>query len=112
MFVAVTGGVKTVSVKEGDPVNLHTGVIAIKGFDVILWKTDGDLVAEINQVTNRFSLYDSGDVRFNGRLDLDRQSGDLTISDAETTDSGVYHLHMSSSTHTLQRNISVTVKSE
>ncbi|XP_067252633.1 uncharacterized protein [Chanodichthys erythropterus] len=109
-FYMAVGGVKTVSVKEGDPVNLHTGVIAIKGFDVILWKTDGDLVAEINQVTNRFSLYDSGDVRFSGRLDLDRQSGDLTISDAETTDSGVYHLHMSSSTHTLQRNISVTVK--
>ncbi|XP_048038499.1 uncharacterized protein LOC125263536 [Megalobrama amblycephala] len=108
--VTVHGGVKTVSVKEGDPVNLHTDVIAIKGFDVILWKTEGDLVAEINQVTNRFSLYDSGDVRFKGRLDLDRQSGDLTISDAETTDSGVYHLHMSSSTHTLQRNISVTVK--
>lgn len=112
MFVAVTGGVKTVSVKEGDPVKLHTGVIAIKGFDVILWKTEGDLVAEINQVTNRFSLYDSGDVRFSGRLNLDRQYGDLTINDAETTDSGVYHLQMSSSTHTLQRNISVTVKSE
>lgn len=112
MFVSVTGGVKTVSVMERDPVNLHTGVIEIQGYDLILWKTEGNLVAEINKGTNLFGPRDEDDVRFSGRLHLHRETGDLTISDAKTADSGDYHLHMSNSAYTLQRTIRVTVKSE
>ncbi|XP_016319379.1 uncharacterized protein LOC107671048 [Sinocyclocheilus anshuiensis] len=109
-YIAVGGGVKTVSVMERDPVNLHTGVIEIRGYDLILWKTEGNLVAEINKGINLFGPRDVDDLRFSGRLHLHRETGDLTISDSKTTDSGDYHLHMSNSAYTLQRTIRVTVK--
>ncbi len=111
MFVAVTDEMKTVSVKEGEPVSLHTGLIEIKGYDLILWTFENHLIARINRTTNKFSLF-SAEGKFEGRLQREHQSGSLIIRDSRTTDSGDYHLNMSSSTYTLQRTISVTVKSE
>ncbi|KAK2906714.1 hypothetical protein Q8A67_005699 [Cirrhinus molitorella] len=110
--VTVHGGVKTISAMKGDPVNLHTGVIEIRGYDLILWTTEGNVVAEVNKQTNLFGPRDEGDVRFGGRLHLHRETGDLTISDSKTTDSGDYHLHMSNSAHTLERTIRVIVKTQ
>ncbi|XP_059424849.1 uncharacterized protein LOC132159357 [Carassius carassius] len=108
--IAVGVGVKTVSVMERDPVNLDTGVLEIQGYDLILWKTGGNIVAEINKSANIFGSRDVDDLRFGGRLHLSRETGGLNISDSKTTDSGDYHLHMSNSIHNLQRTISVTVK--
>lgn len=108
----LTDGVKNVSVKKGESITLHTGVIDIQIYDLVLWKFEDELIAEINKLTNQLLLHDKRDERIRDRLQLSEKSGSLTISDSETTDSGVYHLIMSSSTHTLQRNISVTVKGE
>uniref|UniRef100_A0A9J8CDR5 Si:dkey-182g1.6 n=1 Tax=Cyprinus carpio carpio TaxID=630221 RepID=A0A9J8CDR5_CYPCA len=108
--VTVHDGVKNISVKKGESVTLRTGVIDIQRYDWILWKFEDHLIAEINKETNQFILYDSSDKRFKDRLQPNEKTGSLTISDSETTDSGHYHLHMSSSTYTLQRIISVTVK--
>uniref|UniRef100_A0A8C2EMQ1 Immunoglobulin domain-containing protein n=1 Tax=Cyprinus carpio TaxID=7962 RepID=A0A8C2EMQ1_CYPCA len=107
--VKVKGGGKTKSVKEGEIIILHTGVNDIVGYDQILWKTEDVIVGEINKKTN---IYDIEEERFKGRLQLNEKSGSLTISDSKTKDSGVYHLNMSSSTHTLQRTISVTVREQ
>lgn len=112
MCLLLTEAMKTVSVKEGESVTLRTGLIEIQKYDLILWKFEDHLIAEINKRTNQFILEDSRDERFKGRLQLNEKSGSLTISDSETTDSGDYHLNMSRSTHTLQRNIGVTVKGE
>lgn len=109
--VAVADGVKTVSVKEGELVILDTGVTEIQGYDRISWKKEDYLVAEFNQQTKLFLKRDRNN-RFNGRLQLHPQNGYVTISDSKTTDSGVYHLDMSSSSHNLQRTISVRVKGE
>ncbi|XP_059425106.1 uncharacterized protein LOC132159564 [Carassius carassius] len=109
-YIAVGGGVKTVSVMEREPVNLITGVNEIQGYDLILWKTEGNIVAELNKIANLFGPRDEYDLRFGGRLHFHRKTGDLNISDSKTSDSGDYHLHMSSSTHTLQRTIRVIVK--
>uniref|UniRef100_A0A8C1S382 Immunoglobulin domain-containing protein n=1 Tax=Cyprinus carpio TaxID=7962 RepID=A0A8C1S382_CYPCA len=109
-YIAVGVGVKTVSVMERDPVNLDTGVLEIRGYDLILWKTEGNIVAEVNKGTNLFGPKELEDLRFSGRLHLHRETGDLTISDSKTTDSGDYHLHMSNSAYTLQRTIRVIVK--
>ncbi|XP_059425117.1 uncharacterized protein LOC132159572 [Carassius carassius] len=108
--VSVHGGVKTVSVMERDPVNLDTGVLEIQGYDLILWKTEGNIVAEINKGTNLFGSRDLYALRFGGRLHFHHETGDLTISDSKTTDSGDFHLHMSNSEYTLQRTIRVIVK--
>ncbi|KAI2650628.1 Carcinoembryonic antigen-related cell adhesion molecule 1 [Labeo rohita] len=99
---------KNVSVKEGEPVSLHTGLIEIKGYDLILWTFKNHLIAKLNKTTNQFSLF-SAEGKFEGRLQREHQSGSLIISDSRTTDS-VYYLNMSSSTYTLQRAISVIVK--
>ncbi|KAF4097443.1 carcinoembryonic antigen-related cell adhesion molecule 1-like isoform X2 [Onychostoma macrolepis] len=107
--VTVRDAVKTVSVMEGESVTLPTGVIEIQGYDLVLWKFKDNSVAEINKGTNQFLVYDSDDVRFKGRLQLNEKSGSLIISNSKTTDSGDYHLNMSSSSHFLQRTIGVTV---
>ncbi|KAL0161021.1 hypothetical protein M9458_044746, partial [Cirrhinus mrigala] len=96
----------------GDSIILRTGVIEMRGYDQIMWKFEDHLMAEIIKEANQFSLYDSADKRFGGRLHPDHQTGSLTISDSETTDSGEYHLYMSNSMYTLQRTISVTVSGE
>ncbi|ROL45388.1 hypothetical protein DPX16_4729 [Anabarilius grahami] len=108
--VTIHGGVKTVSVKEGESVILHTDVTEIQGYDLILWKKEDYLVAEFNQQTKLFLRRDR-DNRFNGRLQLHPQTGSVIISDSGDSDSGVYHLNMNSSSHNLQRTISVAVKS-
>ncbi|KAG1928758.1 hypothetical protein F2P79_023415 [Pimephales promelas] len=84
-----------VSEKEGDPVILHTRLI-LHINDQIKWMFNGQLIPEINEGTN-------------GRLYLDRPSGSLIITKSKITDSGVYQLNMISSSHTVQRDISVTV---
>ncbi|XP_058616658.1 carcinoembryonic antigen-related cell adhesion molecule 1-like isoform X4 [Onychostoma macrolepis] len=107
--IDISDAVKTVSVMEGESVTLPTGVIEIQGYDLVLWKFKDNSVAEINKGTNQFLVYDSDDVRFKGRLQLNEKSGSLIISNSKTTDSGDYHLNMSSSSHFLQRTIGVTV---
>uniref|UniRef100_A0A8C2H676 Immunoglobulin domain-containing protein n=1 Tax=Cyprinus carpio TaxID=7962 RepID=A0A8C2H676_CYPCA len=107
--VDVSDGMKTVSVKEGEPVSLHTGLIEIKEYDLILWTFENHLIARINRTTNQFVLF-SAEGKFEGRLQRVDQSGSLTIHDSRTTDSGDYHLNMGCSTYTLQRTIRVTVK--
>lgn len=109
--VSVTGGVKTISVKEGEIIIFHTGVIDIdtEGYNHILWKTKDVIVGEINKKTNR--SYRNEEI-YKGRLQLHPESGYLIISDSRTTDSGEYYLNMSSSTHTLQRTITVTVTAQ
>ncbi|KAF4097452.1 uncharacterized protein LOC131530585 isoform X1 [Onychostoma macrolepis] len=107
--VAVHDEMKTESVKEGKSITLHTGVVEIRGYDLILWKFEDYIMARINRTANRFSLYDSAHGKFKDRLEL-HQTGSLTIIDTRTTDSGVYHLNMSSSTHTVQRTFGVTVR--
>lgn len=109
VFYAVTAGVKTISVKEGEIIILHTGVTEIDGFDLILWKIEDVIVGEINKKTK---IHFVDEERFKGRLQLHPQTGSLIISNSRTTESGVYQLHMSSSSHCLQRNISVTVSGE
>jgi len=111
-YVAGTGKMKTVSVMEGEPIILHTGHIEIQGHDLILWKFEDHLIAEINKGTNTLLTHDSSDERFNGRLQLSEKSGSLTIRGSRITDSADYNLQMISSSHTIQRTISVTVGGE
>jgi len=104
---------KTVSVMAGEYVTLHTGVIEIRDYDLILWKFEDHLMAKINRTSNQFSSIDSVDGgRFRGRLELHQHTGSLTIRSSRTTDSGDYHLSMSNSTYTLKRTLSVTVSGE
>jgi len=112
VFVAVTGEMMTVSVKEGEPFTLDTGLIEIKGYDLIKWKFKDQLIAEINQGTNSFLKNDGSDERFKGRLQPHPKIVSLIIGNSRITDSGDYQLNMISSSYTVQRNINVTVIGE
>lgn len=101
--------IKTVTVQQGESIILRTGVIEIRGFDLIMWKFEDHCIAEISKKTNQFSLYETLDKKFGGRLHPDHQTGSLTISNSKTSDSGDYNLNMSKNTYSLQRTISVTV---
>ncbi|XP_067261160.1 uncharacterized protein [Chanodichthys erythropterus] len=72
--------VKSVSVMEGDSVTLDTG-----------------LRGQINVIEWKFGYSDSlitDDERFRDRLELNHQTGSLTINNMRVTDSGLYHLFM------------------
>jgi len=109
MFVAVTDEMTMILVKEEESVILRTGVTDILGYDLILWKSEDHLIAEINRTAKQFSIYDSVGGKFKGRLQLHPQTGSLIISNSRITDSGDYQLNMISRTYTVQRTISVTV---
>ncbi|XP_065099451.1 uncharacterized protein [Paramisgurnus dabryanus] len=96
LLIAVTGGVtdkiESVSLYEGDSVTLHTD-IKLQRDDVIEWRF-GDqkyLIARIKRVANLLKIFDDVlDGRFRDRLQLNDQTGDLTITDITTQHTGNY----------------------
>ncbi|KAG1928763.1 carcinoembryonic antigen-related cell adhesion molecule 2-like [Pimephales promelas] len=109
VFVAVADGVKTVIVMEGDSVTLNTNVTEIKREDTILWMfgDDNSIIANMNEATAIFSTKE--DERFGDRLELDKQTGSLTIRNIRTEHTGLYQLKIKSTTVTTKR-FSVTVR--
>ncbi|XP_039536817.1 uncharacterized protein LOC120485240 isoform X1 [Pimephales promelas] len=111
VFVAVADGVKTVIVMEGDSVTLNTNVTEIKREDTILWMfgDDNSIIANMNEATGMFSTKE--DERFGDRLELDKQTGSLTIRNIRTEHTGLYQLKIKSTTVTTKR-FSVTVRDD
>ncbi|XP_043078525.1 uncharacterized protein LOC122327317 isoform X2 [Puntigrus tetrazona] len=113
MFLLIVKGVfgdaDVVSVNEGDSVTLHTGLTEIQRNDVIDWRfgPGSDQIARINRPANKADTYDGPDERFRGRLELDNQTGSLTIRDIITTDSGLYKVDLPND-KTLEFSLSVT----
>ncbi|XDV23981.1 hypothetical protein PO909_028304 [Leuciscus waleckii] len=106
-----TDGVKTVSVMEGDSVILHTDVTEIQRYHLIQWIFENNsLIAAFNRIAQNVSIYDDvPDGRFRDRLKLDDQTGSLTITNTTTEHTGLYHLEIISSRHTLHKSFIVNV---
>ncbi|KAK2907344.1 hypothetical protein Q8A67_006329 [Cirrhinus molitorella] len=90
----VFGGdaVQSESVMEGESVTLQADVNTVKTDDLIQWRFGNNkdiLIAQINRQSGKRKFYD---VKFKGRLQLDDQTGSLTITDTRTTDSGLYEV--------------------
>uniref|UniRef100_A0A8C2EPZ8 Immunoglobulin domain-containing protein n=1 Tax=Cyprinus carpio TaxID=7962 RepID=A0A8C2EPZ8_CYPCA len=98
-------GMKTVSVMEGDSVTLQTNVTEIQKEDLLMWKfgAEKSLIAEINAEARRFNTYDVPDERFRDRLQLDHQTGSLTITNIRTEHTGHYEVIISGKTVTEYR---------
>ncbi|CAM4596984.1 unnamed protein product [Leuciscus chuanchicus] len=97
----------------GDSVTLHTDIEKIKKNDDILWRFGPDsphiLIAEIIKWSYMFSIYMSQQVPFRDRLQLDNQTGSLTIKKTRYEHSGVYKLTIVNGRKTSIRSFSVKV---
>ncbi|XP_058615599.1 SLAM family member 9-like isoform X2 [Onychostoma macrolepis] len=87
----------TVSVMEGDSVTLNTDVTELQKDDHILWSfrfnSSETRIAEIYKQI--ISVYDIGEnERFRGRLQIDNQTGSLTITNINKLHSGLYKLQI------------------
>ncbi|XP_073702525.1 uncharacterized protein [Garra rufa] len=83
-----------VSGLEGDSVTFHTSVTETSNIDLMMWMygSQGSIIAKLNGKSQQISLYDVDDGRFGDRLQLDNQTGSLSISDIRTKHSGDYQL--------------------
>uniref|UniRef100_A0A672NJ40 Ig-like domain-containing protein n=1 Tax=Sinocyclocheilus grahami TaxID=75366 RepID=A0A672NJ40_SINGR len=98
---------KSVSVMEGDSATLNNDV-NVQRDDLILWMFGPQYtrIAEINkQVIDIFN----SNVKFRYRLQMNSQTGSLTIRNIRTEHSGLYKLAIFSSRGTTYKNFSVTV---
>lgn len=100
------------SVTEGYPVTLEHDIADMEIYEMIKWKfEDGDtLIAEIDKKTSKSPSY--YDERFKDRLKLD-ETGFLTITNAKTTDAGLYKLQVfTQDINPQNRKFRVTVSGE
>uniref|UniRef100_A0A8C1TBS3 Ig-like domain-containing protein n=1 Tax=Cyprinus carpio TaxID=7962 RepID=A0A8C1TBS3_CYPCA len=101
---------KTKSVKEGESVTLDTRVIK-NPHHSITWYFNGTLIAVITRDQSKICTDVQCKERFRDRLQLDHQTGSLTITNTRTTDSGLYKLQIRSSRFTIMRSFSVSAAS-
>ncbi|XP_056615288.1 uncharacterized protein LOC130430272 [Triplophysa dalaica] len=101
--------VKSVSVMEGDSVTLHTGLTEIQRYDQIVWTfgEDGIVIVKDDREDNKTTF--SHDEIYEDRLELNYQTGSLTITDARITDTGLYKVKISGKRRTEHKGFSVTV---
>ncbi|KTF84050.1 hypothetical protein cypCar_00037898 [Cyprinus carpio] len=102
---------KRKSVKEGESVTLHPGLMKNPN-DLMTWYFNDIRIAEIREELRKICTdvqCNNGTERFRDRLKLDHQTGSLTIINTRTTDSGDYKLMISSSRYSIIKSFSVTV---
>ncbi|KAI2650615.1 Natural killer cell receptor 2B4 [Labeo rohita] len=93
---------------EEDSVTLHIGVSAIKRDDQILWRfgPENSRIAEIYK--QNIPTYDINE-RFKDRLEMNNQTGSLTIKNIKIIHSGLYKLTIISNGGTSDKCFRVTV---
>uniref|UniRef100_A0A9J8ARL9 Ig-like domain-containing protein n=1 Tax=Cyprinus carpio carpio TaxID=630221 RepID=A0A9J8ARL9_CYPCA len=98
------------SVMEGDSVTLHTDLTEIQKVKLILWTygPDGALIAQLSTLVNRISLYVL-DGRFRGRLQLNDQTGSLTITNIRNEHAGLYELQINRINEVSSKKFSIIV---
>ncbi|XP_067252711.1 uncharacterized protein [Chanodichthys erythropterus] len=110
--VTVSGEMRTESVMKRDSVTLQTGLTEIQTDDEIMWMFGDTILAGIyknqSSLAQQFYTYDGDDERFRDRLQLNNQTGSLTITKCKTSDSGLYELQINSNRH-LRFTVTVSV---
>ncbi|XP_065122225.1 SLAM family member 9-like [Paramisgurnus dabryanus] len=100
-----------VSVMEGDSLTLNADT-EIKSQDVISWSFghQGTIIAKINKAAKTTKTYtDDFGGRFRDRLQLNDQTGDLTITNITTQHTGLYQLTISGRPNALTNQFNVIV---
>ncbi|XP_073669738.1 uncharacterized protein [Paramisgurnus dabryanus] len=105
--------VKSVSVMEGDSLTLHTDFTDTQTDDVTVLWTFGPQksnIAKINREpkSNKISIYaDVLDGRFRDRLQVNNQTGDLTITNITTQHTGLYEVEITVRSKIIQKSFNV-----
>ncbi len=97
---------ESVSVKEGDSVTLSPELSEIKKDDVIDWRFRDSLIARVRNNNNPSVYEDALNGTFSGRMNLNGQTGNITITNFRNTDAGDYEV--SNSINTIKKTFSVT----
>ncbi|XP_067253088.1 uncharacterized protein [Chanodichthys erythropterus] len=86
---------KYVFVNKRDLVTLNSDLTEMKDDEVIQWRFENTLIAEINKQNDSFTVYDDViDGRFRDKLKLNNQTGSLTITNTTTEHDGHYQLQL------------------
>lgn len=101
------------SAMKGSSETLHTET-ELQKHDLILWRfgAEGSLIAKADTEDNHTSYYDGDDGRFKGRLEMDSETGSLTITDLETEHTGEFRLKIISDRGILFKRFTVSVSGE
>ncbi|XP_073721357.1 SLAM family member 5-like [Misgurnus anguillicaudatus] len=83
---------------EGDSLTLYTDITELQRDDMIVWifGLQKSLIARINGATRDISINDVFDGRFRDRLQVNDQTGDLTITNITTQHTGLYQVNINS----------------
>ncbi|KAA0712033.1 hypothetical protein E1301_Tti012768 [Triplophysa tibetana] len=106
--VTVREKIRKVSVMEGESFTLNTGDAFTQRPDMIKWEFKHKCIAELTGKRPSAAVVVDKDKRFTDRLELDHQTGSLTVTNTRTTDSGLYTLKIGSEDS--DRKFSVTVR--
>ncbi|XP_056615448.1 uncharacterized protein LOC130430380 isoform X2 [Triplophysa dalaica] len=111
VFIVDPDEVKSVSVMEGDSVSLHTDLTDIQRDDQILWtfELQESPIAEIIMGNQSYFISVPNDGIFKGRVQMNNQTGSLTITNITTEHSGLYKLQIRSSTKKSIKRFNVAV---
>ncbi|XP_056099695.1 uncharacterized protein LOC130078197 [Rhinichthys klamathensis goyatoka] len=105
---AQTDEMISVSVMEGDSITLNSDVTEILRYDRIMWFF-GPSETRITDIYDQvITIYDQS-TRFKDKLQLDSQTGSLTIKNIRTTNSGLYKLNVLSQRGVSHKTFTVTV---
>ncbi|XP_067252580.1 CD48 antigen-like isoform X2 [Chanodichthys erythropterus] len=103
-----TDEVKSVSVMEGDSVTLNTDVTEIQSNDQILWMFGPQETRIAELYKQNIDMFDSNEI-FRDRLQMDSQTGSLTIRNIRSEHTGLYKLTIIRNRGTSYQRFSVTV---
>uniref|UniRef100_A0A672KU99 Ig-like domain-containing protein n=1 Tax=Sinocyclocheilus grahami TaxID=75366 RepID=A0A672KU99_SINGR len=104
---ADTDVIKSVSVLEGDSVTLNTDV-KMQRDDQMLWMF-GPQERRIAEIHRQNIYIDATDTIFEKRLQMDNQTGSLTIRNIRTEHTGLYKLQIINNRGTSNKRFNVTV---
>ncbi|KAK7126590.1 hypothetical protein R3I94_017927 [Phoxinus phoxinus] len=108
VFGADADEVKSVSVTEGDSVTLNTNVTEIQRDDHIVWMFVGPQEIRIAEIYNQnIKLFNIE--RFSERLQMENQTGSLTIRNIRSQHTGLYKLQILSNKGTSYKRFNVTI---